>query len=849
MNDNDAVRFVQEQLANYAACVFEPTDIANLRFIHHVTDHVPNFFFTAAQLPRSAQLCLDHNQRGYSIYAGANPRTRKGGTKAEHVALARCLFAEWDGVSTDVARLSWERVGLPAPTLLLFSGAGPHSYWRFGEPLTDLDMWTELQKRLVAAVGSDNIHDRPRVMRLPGFINQKPDRGQTVQLLECDPSRRYDLAELAAVLPEMNCDNEICDFDDLPDIQKWEYEEAGNKTGLKPGQDFDARGEVDKVLLRNGWKLIETKPDDVTLWRRPGKDHGISASLKGRALYCFTTSTKLPSGKGLSPFAVLTYLEHNGDFSAAAKALAAEGFGTPFKSKKAAAMKPTLPEPFLPFPTDALPEPIRSFVVDGAKSIGCDASFIALPLLTVLGAAIGNSRRLLAKRGWTVPPILWTAIVGESGTAKTPAFKLALKAMRERQRKALQHQEEEERRYQGELAQYDKQYAEWKRSKNKEEDPPKKPEPPEAERCLVSDTTVEALAPILKRNPRGLCLARDELSGWLGSFDRYVGGKGGADASHWLSMYNGETIIVDRRTGQPRTIYVHLASMCVAGGIQPAILHKALGREHRESGLCARLLLACPPRKPKKWTEKGIDQLLEDKIARMLDWLYELHPAIDDDEKLQPVVIGMTRDAKAAWKAYYISHAEEANELTGELAAAFSKLEETACRLALIIHYARWAAGDESISETSPVDKQSMEAGITLCQWFKRETVRVYALLDESDEDREQRRVIEWIECRGGCTTARDLAHGPRRFRGQPDEAEAFLEGLVRADAGAWEFLTPSDQGGRPTRLFRLKSANPGPETPLNSSDSEGFGSGASSEEAIENPEKDDDQGEGEWTA
>ena len=69
---------------------------------------------------------------------------------------------------------------------------------------------------------------------------------------------------------------------------------------------------------------------------------------------------------------------------------------------------------FHPFPVDALPEPIRGFVSDGAKAIGCDASFVALPLLTVLAAAIGNTRRIQLKRGWTAPAIIWTAIVGHS---------------------------------------------------------------------------------------------------------------------------------------------------------------------------------------------------------------------------------------------------------------------------------------------------------------------------------------------------------------------------------------------------------------------------------------------------
>jgi hypothetical protein len=62
---------------------------------------------------------------------------------------------------------------------------------------------------------------------------------------------------------------------------------------------------------------------------------------------------------------------------------------------------------FRPFPVDALPEPIRGFVDAGARAIGCDLPYLALPLLTAIAAAIGNARRLELKRGWSAPPILW----------------------------------------------------------------------------------------------------------------------------------------------------------------------------------------------------------------------------------------------------------------------------------------------------------------------------------------------------------------------------------------------------------------------------------------------------------
>ena len=74
--------------------------------------------------------------------------------------------------------------------------------------------------------------------------------------------------------------------------------------------------------------------------------------------------------------------------------------------------------PFRPFPTHVLPAALRGFVSGTAKAMGCDESYIALPLLSVLATAIGNSRRVQLKRGWTEPAILWSAIVGESGTLR-----------------------------------------------------------------------------------------------------------------------------------------------------------------------------------------------------------------------------------------------------------------------------------------------------------------------------------------------------------------------------------------------------------------------------------------------
>jgi hypothetical protein len=458
-----------------------------------------------------------------------------------------------------------------------------------------------------------------------------------------------------------------------------------------------------------------------------------------------------------------------------------------------------------PFPVEVLPESVRDFVVEASQAIGCDCSYIALPLLVAAASAIGNTRRLVLKHGWHVPPILWGAIVGESGTCKTPAFRVVMKPIMEAQAEQLRRYEEACLRYEAEVLQYEKNLAEWKRNRRDVQPPPDKPEPPQAVRYVVSDTTVEALAPILKSNPRGVLLARDELSGWIGSFERYANtgkGKASADAAHWLSMYSAESITVDRKTGTPKTIYVPHAAVSVVGGIQPGILRRALSIEHLESGLAARLLMAFPPRRAKRWTESDITPEHEAMLAQIFGRLLMLNGNTDDEGNNQPISVKLTCEAKALWIRYYNSHNIEQTDLTDEMAAAWSKLEEAAARLGMVVHYLGWAGG--SIHDELLLGEEAMAAGIALAEWFKREARRVYAMFGESVEERDQRRLVAWIETKGGVVTAREVQRGCRWLR-EPGQAEAALEKLVKAGLGHWEQST-AGQRGQPTRRFKLST-------------------------------------------
>jgi hypothetical protein len=100
-----------------------------------------------------------------------------------------------------------------------------------------------------------------------------------------------------------------------------------------PGDDYNNRTSWEDILPANGWEYIRTRTDGVSEWTRPGKSLGLSATtgIHGSdLLYVFTSNAHpLEAGKSYTKFSYLTYIEYNGDFSEAAKALSLQGYGSP----------------------------------------------------------------------------------------------------------------------------------------------------------------------------------------------------------------------------------------------------------------------------------------------------------------------------------------------------------------------------------------------------------------------------------------------------------------------------------------------------------------------------------------
>ena len=465
------------------------------------------------------------------------------------------------------------------------------------------------------------------------------------------------------------------------------------------------------------------------------------------------------------------------------------------------------PPPWKPFPVEALPEPVQSYIKAGARAMRCDESFVALPMLAGMASAIGATYRIQLKTGWAEPSVVWAAVVSESGTMKSPAQSLALQMLTKVQEWRLEEYPEMLEQYKRDKLLHEADVASWKqKGRAKGEPPPEEPEVPHPVRYLVNDATIEALVELLENNPRGLLVSCDELNSWLGSFDAYRGGRGG-DAAKWLSIHRAEGLIVDRKTGPKKTIFVKRAAVSVAGSIQPGTLRRALGDEYFENGLAARLLLAAPPRRGKRWSENTVDLDTYKAVERVFARLLALDFGVDDYGQQAPIDLPLSPEAKAVWVDFYNEHGAVGERLSGRLAAAHAKIEAYAARLALVVHLVDAMATDMPEDVMSTISESAIVSGVTMAKWFSYESERVYRIIEETEGEAEQRAVADLIRRKGGRITARQLQQSMRRFRDSADDAEQVLNELVAAKVGTW-VPSLSGQKGQPTRWFELSTAS-----------------------------------------
>lgn len=123
-------------------------------------------------------------------------------------------------------------------------------------------------------------------------------------------------------------------FDQMPAIDNQPRPSSTAEfEGTRPGDDWNARASWDDILTPHGWTRTKSFGGGAWGWTRPGKHprDGISATTgrnDGDNLFVFTSSTEFDTEQPYSKFAAYALLEHGGDYTAAARQLRADGYGS-----------------------------------------------------------------------------------------------------------------------------------------------------------------------------------------------------------------------------------------------------------------------------------------------------------------------------------------------------------------------------------------------------------------------------------------------------------------------------------------------------------------------------------------
>ncbi len=474
-----------------------------------------------------------------------------------------------------------------------------------------------------------------------------------------------------------------------------------------------------------------------------------------------------------------------------------------------------------------LPDQLRAWIRDEAERMPCPPDFIAAAALVALGAIIGARCAIKpkARDSWLIVPNVWGGIVGDPSAKKSPAWGVALKPLDRLIAKALEE-------HHAAFADYNTAKVVFCAQKEAIEariktaartpgngDPAviarelrthgeQAPDAPVLCRYKTNDSTVEKLGELLRENPGGLLVQRDELVGLIATWERE--GREG-DRAFFLEAWNGNQSFDTDRIGRG---HISIPNLCVSvfGGIQPDKLTVYLEQAAHalaNDGMLQRFqVLVYPDPRRWEWRDRAPDKAARDTAFAVFETLAHFDPVAwgaapaDDfakfpwfcfDEAAQAVFIEWSEDL------HRHRMPTEDEPIIQQHLAKFDKLFPA---LALIFHLVEGAA--EGVR--GPVSRGAALRAAAWCEFLEAHARRCYGLLKD-DGLRAAQALAAKLE-RGALEdgfTMRDVRRNQWRNLTADEAIQAALdwledEGWLRGEASGGT----GPGSGRPTVRYRI---------------------------------------------
>lgn len=466
--------------------------------------------------------------------------------------------------------------------------------------------------------------------------------------------------------------------------------------------------------------------------------------------------------------------------------------------------------PVMPFDASLLPDALRAWVMDEAHRMPCPPDFIAAAVIVALGAVVGAccAIRPKARDSWLVVPNIWGGIVGLPSAKKSPAVAAALRPLERLIARAREAYEAEQHGFEtAEMvfkAKSEAIEAQIKAAAKKNGDVDSLaqdfqrhrhdvPQPPAMRRYKSNDSTVEKLGELLRDNPAGMLVFRDELVGLLATWER--DGREG-DRTFYLEAWNGTASFDTDRIGRG-SIFIPNLCLSVFGGIQPdkltGFLEQAAGALANDGMLQRFQMLVYPDHVLWDWRDLEPDREARQMVMDVFEKLAEFTPtewgAYPADENAKIPYFRFDDEAQElfiewSWGLHREILPREDKPLMQQHLAKFEKLLPA---LALLFHLVECASSERG----GLVKKEAVIQAIGWCKYLETHARRCYGLLAD-DGLRAAKALAEKLQqgkLKDGFT-ARDVRRNQWRFLTTAEAVEAALDwleddGWLRVDRDA----------------------------------------------------------------
>jgi hypothetical protein len=379
--------------------------------------------------------------------------------------------------------------------------------------------------------------------------------------------------------------------------------------------------------------------------------------------------------------------------------------------------------PFLAQPLDRM-----------AVWMGTTGMAMLTTLLPTVGSLLSVGTELELNNGTehVVYPILYTGIVAESGSGKSPAQKTILKPL-------FRLQAEAEVCYQAALEDWEQ---ECRQAKESGQPIPSRPKPRD---YFTTDATREAVVQIQANQPNhGFLGWFDELSGLIRGQNQYRSGRGN-DKESLLSGRDGSAQKVDRAGG--KRLFINRSAYSITGSTQPDTLRSLMGDFSDPSGQWARFLWCFLPIQSAPYPE----QALHLDISNLL---YSVYKQLAEQP---PTRYALSPEARRLYIQWYNELDQRRQmEVRQSLRAVYAKFKSDTGALALLLHCLN-AVIVEQIPDPQ-IAAETMQRAIQLSKFFLGQVKLIHSEGDalEGDLTPSYCKILA-LSQRKGWVSARDI--------------------------------------------------------------------------------------------